>query len=205
MACAGRSPACCPPGPSWPPTHLAACVPEGLWVVVAGVDPVGGGVDAGELVLVEAQVLLRLLLQDLVGLGLAEGRHLPAGRHCADGRHESAGPGHSQPPPLPPRRPRTSPSISTSWVPTDLVYFTRSERARESCMVFFCRAVLWGDSGGQPCGWHPRVRLRGLSTSARSPNCAPGVLESGGAHSGCWTWAGPEPRAGAGPGHLQDG
>ena len=74
------SPARLPQAPA--PTHLAAGVPEGLRVVVAGIHSVGGGVDARELVLVEAQVLSRLLLQDLLGLGLAEGRHLPAGRHC---------------------------------------------------------------------------------------------------------------------------
>jgi hypothetical protein len=55
------------------PTHLTASIPEGLRVVVAGVHSVGGGVDTGELVLVEAQVLCWLLLQDLVGLSLTEG------------------------------------------------------------------------------------------------------------------------------------
>lgn len=53
-------------------TELAASIPEGLGVVVAGVHPVGGGVDAGQLVLVEAQVLGWLLLQDLVGFGFTE-------------------------------------------------------------------------------------------------------------------------------------
>lgn len=62
-------------------THLATSVPEGLWIVVAGVHTVGGGVYARELVLVEAQVLGGLLLQDLMGLGLTEGRHLPARYH----------------------------------------------------------------------------------------------------------------------------
>lgn len=54
-------------------THLAAGVPEGLRVIVAGVHPVGGRVDAGQLALVEADVLGRLLLHDLLGPGLAEG------------------------------------------------------------------------------------------------------------------------------------
>lgn len=149
------SPARLPQAPA--PTHLAAGVPEGLRVVVAGIHSVGGGVDARELVLVEAQVLSRLLLQDLLGLGLAEGRHLPAGRHC---RVRRAASGHrvSRPPraPIPPPPRGPSPSISTSWMPTDLVYLTRSERARDSFTVFFCRVALregWGQDLGRtpPC------------------------------------------------------
>lgn len=124
-------------------THLAASVPEGLRIVVAGVDAVGGGVYAGELVLVETQVLGRLLLQDLMGLGFTEGRHLPARCHWgADQPGMSTGSQYPTATCLVPPSTWPSPSVSTSWVPTDLVYFTRSERARDSFMVFFCRAVL---------------------------------------------------------------
>lgn len=52
---------------------MAASIPEGLGVVVAGVDAVGGGVDAGELPLVKVNELAGFLLHDLVGLRLAEG------------------------------------------------------------------------------------------------------------------------------------
>lgn len=43
-------------------TQMAAGVPEGLWVEVAGVHAVRGGVDTRELALVELHELHRLLL-----------------------------------------------------------------------------------------------------------------------------------------------
>lgn len=50
---------------------MAAGIPEGLWVEVAGVHAVRGGVDTRELALVESHKLHRLLLHELMGLGLA--------------------------------------------------------------------------------------------------------------------------------------
>lgn len=55
-------------------------------------------------------------------------------------------------PPHPPSPGRPSPSASTSWEPTDLVYFTRSDRARDSCMVFLCWVAL---QGGWECRQDP--------------------------------------------------
>lgn len=43
-------------------TQMAASIPEGLWVEVAGVHAIRGGVDAGELALVESDELHWLLL-----------------------------------------------------------------------------------------------------------------------------------------------
>lgn len=53
-------------------TKLAASIPEGLGVVVAGVNTVRGWVDAGQLMLVETQILGWLLLQDLMGFCFTE-------------------------------------------------------------------------------------------------------------------------------------
>lgn len=71
-----------------------------------------------------------------------------------------------------PRSLSHSPSISMSWVATDLVYFTRSERARDSFMVFFCRVVLWQVQGVRtpPIQGQPGTQLRetGSRTQAGS-------------------------------------
>lgn len=83
-------------------------------------------------------------------------------------------PGPRPSPPTHPQGPRPSPSASTSCMPTDLVYFTRSERARDSFMVFFCRLALGG-------GRATSVRARGrapLPTQASlgTTVCEPGSL-----------------------------
>ena len=57
---------------------MAAGVPVWLWVEVAGVDPVVGGVHPQELPLVEPHQLPRLQLHDLIGYALVQGGHLPA-------------------------------------------------------------------------------------------------------------------------------
>lgn len=69
-----------------------------------------------------------------------------------------------------PRSPSHSPSISMSWVATDLVYFTRSERARDSFMVFFCRVALWQVQGVRtpPVQGQPGTQLRETGSRARA-------------------------------------
>lgn len=64
---------------------MTAHVPVGLWVKVAGVDAVCGGVDARQLLLVEADEALSLLVDEMLGLRLAEGQHITGGAWSTDG------------------------------------------------------------------------------------------------------------------------